>query len=113
MLLELRGGLECGEQRRPFHVARSEEMKQAIRATSPDAAWTMVTSERPSRQDRHPNATTPSSSQQEDEKGEDEEEQSNKRPRLDEGAVAVVEEETKDPEEDEDSEPSSDEGRSS
>ena len=40
---------------------------------------------------------------------EKEEEQSNKRPRLDEGAVAEGDKETKVAEEDEDSEPSSDE----
>ena len=65
---------------------------------------------RATEQDRHPNAATAASEQQA--KAEEVEvEQSNKRPRLDEGAVPVVvaEEKTKVAEEDGDSEPSSDE----
>ena len=90
----------------PIDVARTEEIKQAIR----DEPRRRMDHghKRATEQDRHPNAAAASASaQQEEEKGDDEDEQSNKRPRLDEGVVA--DKETKVAEEDEDSEPSSDE----
>ena len=85
----------------PIDVADSEEMKQAIR----DEPRRRMDHghKRATEQDRHPNAAVSASAQQE-EGDEVEAEQSNKRPRLNEGAVA--EEETKVAEEDEDSEPS-------
>ena len=91
----------------PIDVAETEEMRQAIREEPRrrmDHGYKRATE-----QDRHPNAATSASAQQEVGDGEEEvvEEQSNKRPRLNEGAVA--EEKTKVAEEDEDSEPSSDE----
>ena len=90
--------------RLPNDVARTEEIKQAIR-DEPRRRMDEAPGKRATEQDRHPNAATSASALQEDEA---EEEQSNKRPRLDEGAV-VEGEETKVAEEDEDSEPSSDE----
>ena len=94
----------------PIDVARTEEIKQAIR----DEPRRRMDHghKRATEQDRHPNAATSASVQQEEEAEEVEEQQNNKRPRLnDEGEVAVVAEgeETKVAEEDEDSEPSSDE----
>ena len=93
----------------PIDIAGTEEMKQAIR----DEPRRRMDHghKRATEQDRHPNAAASASAQQqgedEDKEEEEVEEQCNKRPRLDEGAVA--EEETKVAEEDEDSEPSSDE----
>ena len=83
----------------PIDMARTEEMKQAIR----DEPRRRMDHghKRATEQDRHPNAAA----QQEDEE-EEEEEHSNKRPRLDEGREA---EEGKVAEEDEDSEPSDEE----
>ena len=86
----------------PIDMARTEEVKQAIR-DEPRRRMEEAPGKRATEQDRHPNAVTSASSQQE----KVEEEQSNKRPRVDEGAVVGVE--TKVAEEDEDSEPSSDE----
>ena len=88
--------------RLPIDYADTEEMKQAIR-DEPRRRMEEAPGKRATEQDRHPNAVTSASSQQE----KVEEEQSNKRPRVDEGAVVGVE--TKVAEEDEDSEPSSDE----
>ena len=86
----------------PIDVARTEEIKQAIR----DEPRRRMDHghKRATEQDRHPNAATSASAQHEDE--EEREEQSNKRPRLEEDAQA---EEGKIAEEDEDSEPSDDE----
>ena len=101
---ELRGGLECEDQGRlPIDVAATEKIKQAIQ-DEPRRRMDEAPGKRATDQDRHPNAATSASAQEEDK---EEGEQSNKRSRLDEGAVA--EEETKVAEEDEDSEPSSDE----
>ena len=84
----------------PIDVARTEEIKQAIR----DEPRRRMDHghKRATEQDRHPKATVSGFTQQEEEGGEVDE-HSNKRPRLDEGAVA---EEGKIAEEDEDSEPS-------
>ena len=71
-------------------------------ATSPDVAWTTVTSELPSKTD----TLTQLYQLRHSWKVEEDEEQSNKQSCLDEGTVAK---ETKIAEEDEDSEPSSDE----
>ena len=91
----------------PIDVARTEEIKQAIR----DEPRRRMDHghKRATEQDRHPNAAASASAQQEED--EEEVEQSSKRPRLnDEGEVVDAEkEETKVAEEDEDSEPSSDE----
>ena len=94
----------CKDGKLPIDVARTEEMKQAIR----DEPRRRMDHghKRATEQDRHPDAATSASAQQEDE--DEENGQSNKRPRLDEGGV-VAEVETKVAEEDEDSEPSSDE----
>ena len=80
----------------PIDVARTEEIKQAIR----DEPRRRMDHghKRATEQDRHPNAAASASAEQE----EVEEQQSNKRPRLDEGETKVAEEE-------EDSEPNSDE----
>ena len=89
-------------------IADTEEIRQAIR----DEPRRRMDHghKRATEQDRHPNAAASASAQQQEEdevEGEEEgENQSNKRPRLNEGAIAV--EETKVAEEDEDSEPSSD-----
>ena len=84
----------------PLDVARTEEMKQAIR-DEPRRRMDEAPGKRATEQDRHPNAAASASAQgKEEEAGQ----QSNKRPRLDEGAIAG--EETKIAEEDEDSEPS-------
>ena len=85
-----------------------EDLKQAIR-DEPRRRLDEAPGKRATEQDRHPNATSSASAQHEDDEEEDAEdqEQSNKKPRLDEGAVV---EEGKVAEEDEDSEPSSDEG---
>ena len=95
--------------RLPIDVARTEEIKQAIR----DEPRRRMDHghKRATEQNRHPNAATSASAQQEEGEGEEkEEEQSNKKPRMEEGsAVAEEEEETKVAEEDEDSEPSDDE----
>ena len=93
----------------PIDLAMEQDMKQAIRdepRRRMDHGYKRATD-----QDRHPNAAISASAQQEEEDIEqDKDEQSNKRPRLDEGAVvAVAEEETKVAEEDEDSEPSDEE----
>ena len=88
----------------PIDIARTEEIKQAIR-DEPRRRMDEAPGKRATEQDRHPNVATSASVQQEE--NEEEVEQSNKRPRLDEGAVEAVE--TKVAEEDEDSEPSSDE----
>ena len=87
----------------PIDMARTEEMKQAIR----DEPRRRMDHghKRATEQDRHPNAATSASTQQDDE--EIEEEQYNKKPRLDEGEEAEVGEIA---EEDEDSEPSDEEG---
>ena len=87
----------------PIDVARTEEIKQAIR-DEPRRRMDEAPGRRATEQDRHPNAVTSAFAQQEDE---EEGEQSNKKPRLDEGAA--IAEGTKVAEEDEDSEPSSDE----
>ena len=88
----------------PIDTARTEEIKQAIR-DEPRRRMDEAPGKRATEQDRHPNAA------QKDEEKEEESEQSNKRPRLEEGAVAVATgaNEPKTAEEDEDSEPSSDE----
>ena len=88
----------------PIDMARTEEMKQAIR----DEPRRRMDHghKRATEQDRHPNAAASTSTQQEDDEEEEEEEHSNKRPRLDEGREA---EEGKVAEEDEDSEPSDEE----
>ena len=88
----------------PIDIARTEEMKQAIR-DEPRRRMDEAPGKRATEQDRHPNAATSAFAQQEDDEGEGV--QSNKRSRLDKGTV--VEEETKVAKEDEDSEPSSDE----
>ena len=100
---DLNAGNSRGEL--PIDVARTEEMKQAIRdepRRRMDHGYKRATE-----QDRYPNATASGSEQQEEVK------QSNERPRLDEGRAVTArvaeEEETKVAEEDEDSEPSSDE----
>ena len=83
----------------PIDVARTEEMKQAIRdepRRRMDHGYKRATE-----QDRHPNAAASANAQQEDEDEGDV--QSNKQPRLDN----VEAEEGKVTEEDEDSEPSS------
>ena len=86
----------------------TEEIKQAIH-DEPRRRMDEAPGKRATEQDRHPNTATSASAQQQEgaeEKEENEEqEQSNKRPRLDEGAVLGAEE-TKVAEEDEDSEPS-------
>ena len=87
----------------PIDVARTEAMKQAIR----DEPRRRMDHghKRATEQDRHPNAAASASAhQQEDD--EEKEEQPNKRPRLDDGTEAEVDE-VKVAEEDEDSEPSS------
>ena len=86
----------------PIDHARTEEMKQAIR----DEPRRRMDHghKRATEKDRHPNATESAQQQDEGEGEEEGEEQSNKRPRLNEGEIAV--EETKIAEEDEDSEPS-------
>ena len=76
----------------PIDVARTEEIKQAIR-DEPRRRMDEAPGKRATEQDRHPIAAISSSAQQEDD-----EEQHNKR-RADEGKVA---------DEDQDSEPSSD-----
>ena len=83
----------------PIDVAVTDEIKQAIR----DEPRRRMDHghKRATEQDRHPNAAGLASTQQEEV---EEEQQTNKRLRLNEGAVA--EEETKVAEEDEDSEPS-------
>ena len=87
----------------PIDVARTEEIKQAIR-DEPRRRMDEAPGKRATEQDRHPNAATSAFSQDnEDEVGEV---QNKKRPRLNEGVEA---EEGKIAEEDEDSEPSSDE----
>ena len=91
----------------PIDLARTEEMKQAIR-DEPRRRMDEAPGKRATEEDRHPNAVTSASAQQEKEGVDDE--HSNKKPRLDEGSeTAVAEERTKVAEEDEDSEPSSDE----
>ena len=82
----------------PIDVARTEEIKQAIR----DEPRRRMDHghKRATEQDRHPNAAT-SASAQEEEDGDNKEEPSNKRPRHNERT-----EEGKVAEEDEDSEPS-------
>ena len=90
----------------PIDVATTEKIKQAIR-DEPRRRMDEAPGKRATEQDRHPNTATSSSVQQEGDEN-DEEQPRNKRPRLDEGAVAQGEE-TKVAEEDEDSEPSSDE----
>ena len=95
--------------RLPIDLARTEEIKQAIR----DEPRRRMDHghKRATEQDRHPNAAVKVTAQQGDEAELDGEEQSNKRQCLNEGLVAVAEEEeTKVAEEDEDSEPSIDEG---
>ena len=93
----------------PIDAASTEEIKQAIR----DEPRRRMDHghKRATEQERHPNAPASSSAHQEVEDVEEQEEkQSNKRPRLDEGAVVIAEVEgTKVAEEDKDSEPSSDE----
>ena len=92
----------------PIDVARTEEIKQAIR-DEPRRCMDHG-HKRATEQDRHPNAATSASAQQEEDEEGEMEQQSNKRPRLDEGATVVAEEEEiKVAEEDEESEPSSDE----
>ena len=86
----------------PIDVARTEEIKQAIR-DEPRRCMDHG-HKRATEQDRHPKTSTSSYTQQDDE--EEEEEPNNKRPRHEEGAVA---EEGNVAEEDEDSEPSDDE----
>ena len=90
----------------PIDVARTEEIKQAIR-DEPRRRMDEAPGKRATEQDRHPNAATSASAQQEENEEEEEEEQSKKKPRLNEGTVA--EGETKVAEEDEDSEPSDEE----
>ena len=90
----------------PIDITDNEEIRQAIR-DEPRRRMDEAPGKRAIEQDRHPNAATSVAAQEEDE--DNEVEQSNKRPCLDEGAVAVTGEETKVAEEDEDSEPSSDE----
>ena len=88
--------------RLPIVFSATEEIEQAIR-DEPRRRMDEAPGKRATEQDQHPNTATSASAQQET----DEEEQINKKPRLDEGAEAVVtEEETKVAEEDEDSEPS-------
>ena len=87
----------------PIDWATTEEIKQAIH-DEPRRRMDEAPGKRATEEDRHPNAAISTSAQQGDE-----DEKSNKRPRLDEGVVAVAEEETKIAEEDENSEPSSDE----
>ena len=89
----------------PIDIARTEEIKQAIR-DEPRRRMDEAPGKRATEQDRHPNAATSALKQHEEV---EEDEQSNKLPRLnDDGEIAVVGE-TKVAEEDEDSEPSSDE----
>ena len=84
----------------------NEEIKQAIR----DEPRRRMDHghKRATEQDRHLSAATSAAAQQEDEKQGEQEVRSNKRPRLDKGAV-VTEEKTKVAEEVEDSEPSDEE----
>ena len=98
-----------GVDQLPIDCADTEEMRQAI-LDEPRRRMDHG-HKRATEKDRHPDAAI----QQEDEEEEVEEggEPSNKRPRLDEGAVAAVveaEETNKVASEDEESEPSSDEG---
>ena len=86
--------------RLPIDMARTEEMKQAIR-NEPRRRMDEAPGKRATEQDRHPISTTSATSLQQEEK--EEEESSKKRPRFEEEA------EGKAAEEDEDSEPSSDE----
>ena len=90
----------------PIDMARTEEIKQAIR-DEPRRRIDEAPGKRAIEEDRHPNAATSASAQEEDK--EEVEEQSNKRPLLDERAVAEEKEEIKIAEEDEDSEPSDEE----
>ena len=104
---DLNARTTTGELPIDMHGA-TEEIKQAIR-DEPRRRMDEAPGKRATEQDRHPNAATSASAQQEEEEEEGVEEHSNKRPRLDEGAVASSEGETKVAEEDEDSEPSSNE----
>ena len=96
---------ELPVQMEGYHI--TEEMAQAIR-DEPRRRMDEAPGKRAIEQDRHPIACSSASAQHDDEVEEvaENHEQSNKKPRLDEGAVV---EEGKVAEEDEDSEPSSDE----
>ena len=89
----------------PIDVARTEEIKQAIR-DEPRRRMDEAPGKRATDQDRHPNAATSASAQQDNDGNEEDEEPSNKKSRLNEKAVT---EEGKVAEEDENSEPSDEE----
>ena len=92
----------------PIELARTEEMKQAIR----DEPRRRMDHghKRATEQDRHPNAAAPANAQQEEGDEEGEEEHSNKKPRLEQSATVITEEEAKILAEiNEDSEPSDEE----
>ena len=87
--------------RLPIDIARTEEIKQAIR-DEPRRRMDEAPGKRATEQDRHPNAATSATAQGDNA---EEVEPSNKREHLDEGEVV----EGKVAEEDEDSEPSDEE----